>query len=426
MRVTGSLWLILASDTILDSVSYLATVRAQESQGSTDQVSTVEQAPRMLGRRVTRRRLEIALGGLWLADGLLQLQPYMFSRDFFDNVLGMAGMGVPGWFGELPHDALDLIAPAHGWFNALFALIQVAIGLGLLTRRSARLALAGSFAWGLGVWVVGEGFAGMFMPGMSMFVGAPGAVIIYVILSVILWPRTRPQGTSVAASSLLGERGALGLWVVIWAGTALLELQQANNAPGALAAALHYQAKGQPGVLAAIDRGVAQLVGMHGTEVALGFALVQVLVGFQVLAPARRRAILGLSIGVSLLYWVVGQNFGGILTGTGTDPNLGPLMVLLALTLWPINQVPSATAAPATAVVASDGSSHGVAGPGGTGTPALADLETPAVEVTAQAESLEARAARSNMHGAPDGGGKGLEDAAVESPLARGSKEMRG
>ncbi len=37
-----------------------------------------------------------------------------------------------------------------------------------------------------------------------------------------------------------------------------------------------------------------------------------------------------------LAIWVVGENFGGILTGTGTDPNSGPLLMLLAAAYWPL------------------------------------------------------------------------------------------
>ena len=47
-------------------------------------------------RRLTRRHLEIALGALWFVDGLLQLQPFMFTREFYNGVLGMANMGLPG------------------------------------------------------------------------------------------------------------------------------------------------------------------------------------------------------------------------------------------------------------------------------------------------------------------------------------------
>jgi len=38
---------------------------------------------------------------------------------------------------------------------------------------------------------------------------------------------------------------------------------------------------------------------------------------------------------VELSFWVTGQSIGGILTGSGTDPNAGPLVVLLAAALLP-------------------------------------------------------------------------------------------
>jgi len=48
-----------------------------------------------------------------------------------------------------------------------------------------------------------------------------------------------------------------------------------------------------------------------------------------------RRAALTLAAVVALVTWVVGQNLGGIFTGAGTDPNSGPLLVLLAAAYWP-------------------------------------------------------------------------------------------
>jgi hypothetical protein len=39
---------------------------------------------------------------------------------------------------------------------------------------------------------------------------------------------------------------------------------------------------------------------------------------------------------LSLVFiWAIGENFGGIATGQGTDPNTGPLIALLALAYWP-------------------------------------------------------------------------------------------
>jgi hypothetical protein len=51
-------------------------------------------------------------------------------------------------------------------------------------------------------------------------------------------------------------------------------------------------------------------------------------------APARR-AVLVAAVAVSLLIWIPGQAFGGILAGGMTDPNSGPLLVLIALAYWP-------------------------------------------------------------------------------------------
>ena len=41
------------------------------------------------------------------------------------------------------------------------------------------------------------------------------------------------------------------------------------------------------------------------------------------------------SVVAGLLIWILGQAFGGILAGGVTDPNSGPLLVLLALAYWP-------------------------------------------------------------------------------------------
>ena len=42
-----------------------------------------------------RRLLQLALAGLWLLDGVLQYQAFMFSRGFSDMLAGMAS-GNPG------------------------------------------------------------------------------------------------------------------------------------------------------------------------------------------------------------------------------------------------------------------------------------------------------------------------------------------
>src|SRR5580704_16165052 len=116
----------------------------------------------------SRRRLEIALGALWLLDGALQFQPYMFSQAFFAGILGMANMGLPRSLSNADVRVASLLVAHPVVWNAIFASLQVALGLGLLWPRTARLARLVSIPWALGVWIIGEGVGGLFMGATSL------------------------------------------------------------------------------------------------------------------------------------------------------------------------------------------------------------------------------------------------------------------
>jgi hypothetical protein len=45
----------------------------------------------------TRRGVQVVLGVLWLLDGALQLQPFMFTTDFAQRVLAPSGQHQPAW-----------------------------------------------------------------------------------------------------------------------------------------------------------------------------------------------------------------------------------------------------------------------------------------------------------------------------------------
>ena len=66
-------------------------------------------------------------------------------------------------------------------------------------------------------------------------------------------------------------------------------------------------------------------------------AIVQVIIGICVFLPSKyRNPILYFSIILSLAYWVLGQSFGGIFTGLGTDPNSAIMYILLMIAILPI------------------------------------------------------------------------------------------
>ncbi|MCD9880753.1 hypothetical protein [Streptomyces guryensis] len=296
-------------------------------------------------RVVTRRGVEIGLGALWLVDGALQFQPAMFTRGFFVDTLGMANMGLPGPVATVEYDLTSMLAARPALWNALFATLQVALGVGLLWRRTARPALALSVLWALGVWTVGEGFGGLFMSGTDLLTGAPGAALLYALVALALWPRPDRAGPSIADGGVPGGAVTRWAWLVVWVGTAALELESAAHVP---AAQLANTGEGEPAVVAAVNHAAGGLVSGWAAAFVVVLGLLQVAVGVGVLAPRMRRPALAAGIGLAVATGLLGQDLGGLLTGHATDPGTGPPLVLFALTLWPRATIrTSRTAAPA-------------------------------------------------------------------------------
>jgi len=178
----------------------------------------------------TERRLQLALGLIWLADGVLQLQSFMFTRSFVTQIITPNTIGQPRFIAWPITLTEHLIEPRVALFNASAATIQILIGLGLLYRPTVRMALLGSFAWALGVWWIGEGLGGLFTGAASPLTGAPGAALLYVFAGLIMWPGNgRPQARRPV-------RGMLVAWSVLWLGLAALWLLPANRAADAAGA----------------------------------------------------------------------------------------------------------------------------------------------------------------------------------------------
>jgi hypothetical protein len=279
----------------------------------------------------------MALGLLWILDGALQFQPYMYrsGSNGFMGPVTQNTMGSPNPITDLIRIFASFGVAHQVLFNAGIGLVQLAIGAGLWWRPTVKVALAVSVAWGLGVWVIGEALGQMIFPQASMLTGAPGAALVYSLVSLVLWPKSPDQGASVADAGLLGVLGTRLVWAAVWCGAALLELEGGNHAPNAISAQLANGADGQPAVLGGIDHFFAHLSEGRGTAVAGALLVAQVVVGWAVVPLGPRRGVLWLAIGLSLFYWVVGQDLGSLLTGQATDPNLGPPMLLFTLALWP-------------------------------------------------------------------------------------------
>jgi hypothetical protein len=283
-----------------------------------------------------RRRLQLVLAGIWVLVGLLQYQSFMFSNGFSQMLAGTAS-GNPSVVAHPITWNATLVAHHAVLLNSIFATIQVLLGIGIAWRPTARLALAASIAWALGVWWFGEGLGMVLTASASPVNGAPGAVIIYALLAVLLWPADRGTSAPFTAARAIGAPVARALWLVLWLGLAYFALLPGNRAPQALNSMIASMESGEPGWLAALDRGAASLVAHQGLAASIVLAIALVIIAVGVYLPSgAAKATLVLAIVVAAVIWVFGEALGTILVGGATDPNSGPLLILLALCYWPV------------------------------------------------------------------------------------------
>jgi len=303
------------------------------------------EAPSAAARLDARRALQLGLAAIWLLDGVLQYQTFMYTKAFGQMLAGTAA-GNPSVIARPINWDATLVEHHLVLLNTIFATIQLLLGLGIAFRPTVRLALGASIAWAIGVWWFGEGLGGILNGGASPLNGAPGAVIIYALIAVLLWPADRDASAPFVAARAVGAHVARALWLVFWLSQAYFALTPVNRAPQAVNGMIASMNSGEPGWLAAIERGGASLVANQGlaASIVLSVALVLIAIGVYLPRPFAKASLV-LAIVVALVIWVVAQAFGGILAGGATDPNSGPLLVLLALAYWPSRAAPASTEA---------------------------------------------------------------------------------
>jgi hypothetical protein len=288
--------------------------------------------------------LQLALAVVWLLDGVLQLQPFFFvpGAKGFSGMLGGMAAGNPGFVARSITWNASVVDHHAVATNTAFAFIQIFLGLGIAWRPSARAALGASVIWSVSVWWFGEGLGGVLQGHGNPIAGGPGAVLFYALLAVLLWPSERSgAGRPFVAARAVGTPVAKAIWAVVWSGLALLSLVGSGRSPQGARAVIAGVDEGEPRWLAGIDRHAESVVAHRGLAVAVVLAVICVTVALGVFLPAPAgRVTIGLAIVTAAVIWVVGQNFGMILAGSATDPNSGPLLILLALAYWPRRRRP--------------------------------------------------------------------------------------
>ena len=313
---------------------------------------------------LTKRGTQIALGVLWLFDGVLQLQHQMFTSNFATQVIEPAEQGQPTFVSGPMHLGVHVFLMHPAIFNALFVLTQLTLGVLILWKRTTKMGLLLSVPWGLIVWVLGEGYGGILSGKTSLLMGAPGAAILYVILALAILPTDKKPGQTAYWLALV--------WLVIWVGGGVYQLLPGQNSTTNMGSMIAANIDGSPKWLGSTDRyvvhglkylggakndqrSVSSVSGMNMTAAQMShmsnqttmasgsgtgglyillFALLQFCIGIGVLFKGiMRNTVIVLGLIVSLIIWVVGESLGGYFTGMMTDPNSAPLLIIMGLAI---------------------------------------------------------------------------------------------
>jgi hypothetical protein len=297
---------------------------------------------------LSRKALQRLLGVLWLIDGLLQLQPQMFTMNMVNGIMKPMLQGQPGLFEPslqfiVTQTTLHLTA-----VNLLIVLVQVCLGFGflLLPDRWVKEVVFASIVWAFIVWYGGEGMSMLLTGQASILTGAPGAVLLYPLLGLAVYPRKKSNAFSIVETRKKGDDGVLSRkylrWVLagFWCFAALLQLQPNWWQQGQISQAIGAMV-GQGGLNSVLVDPVLQQVSnvTANVEVPLNITLILVFlvigISLAVVKEEQVRPFLIASIVVSLVFWYFSEAFGMIFTGMATDFNSGLLVVVMALACWP-------------------------------------------------------------------------------------------
>lgn len=179
----------------------------------------------------------------------------------------------------------------------------------------------------------------------SVLTGFPGAVLLYPLLGVVVYPRRAVAGAPEDdEDGLLPRRYLSRILGVLFVAAALLQLQPYWWQADQLSQAIQGMVGGGGLNGALLDPTLRALAGLTaGREIAVNLVLVLVFLGVGLVllrvGDDHRRTVLLAVMVVAALIWYGSEALGMVFTGLATDPNSGLLLILVALACWPTAQV---------------------------------------------------------------------------------------
>lgn len=291
----------------------------------------------------SQRTLRRILGAIWIIDGLLQLQPQMFTMNMINGVMIPMLQDQPPFIARNLLWITDITAQNLTTVNIVIAIVQVSIGVLLFAGIYLRAVIIFSAAWALMVWYGGEGMSMLLTGHASFLTGAPGAVLLYALIGFAVYPKrdVLSRLASKHYEGLLSRLQLRRIFAALWIFFGLLQLQPYWWQHGQISSMIRGMV-GMGGANSSIIDPTLQTVGpqMASGELVTNVVLIVICfalgIGLAFGPDAWIHAVLLASIVFSLLVWWFAQALGGVLTGMATDFNSGLLLVMIAIACWPL------------------------------------------------------------------------------------------
>ncbi len=291
---------------------------------------------------LSRKGLQRILGILWLVDGILQLFPQMWTMNMVNGVMKPMLDGQPGFVEPSLQFIINQTTTHLIAVNLLISVVQILLGLGFLflSDRWIKELVWASIVWALVVWYGGEGMSMLLTGQAGVLTGAPGAVLLYPLLGLAVYPRKSVADTGYSDDGLLSRKVLRWVLAGFWIFSALLQLQPYWWQPGQISQTIGGMV-GQGGLNTwLVDPVLTPLSNITANiETPLNIVLIVVClalgIGLAVVKEKQLPSWLTASIVVSVVVWYCAQGIGMILTGMSTDFNSGLLLVVMALAVWP-------------------------------------------------------------------------------------------
>ncbi len=265
------------------------------------------------------------LGGLWILDGLLQVQPLMV-RSFIPVLVAPVIQGQPWLIARVMYLGMHLWNLHPILFDTLVVWLQIGMGLAIVlggARGGRRVGLTLSILWGVIVWGFGEGLGSLFSRG-SLLLGSPGSALLYALTAAAL----------LMPPSFWSHIGLNRLWrasqSIFWLFAAFLQAWPTNQWWLSSVISRYFLSQAampQPAWVSGPIYAIARLAGRFPDAVNGAFILLFLVAAASWLVDRRFRIAWTVTLVTTFLVWWLGQDFG-VLGGMGTDPNTAALILL--------------------------------------------------------------------------------------------------